>query len=126
MGYGVASIDGRIVRVHRFIYAFEYGAIPTEACVCHHCDNPACCNPAHLFLGTHADNMADMARKGRARGGVHRKGEAHNRSKLTEPLVKQIREMHGAGVAQVRIAEEIGVSKSLIGSVVNKRSWTHV
>jgi hypothetical protein len=65
--YGWLSRFGRQVYAHRHAYALVNGAIPAGMEVIHSCDRPRCINPAHLSLGTHADNMADMARKGRGR-----------------------------------------------------------
>jgi len=70
-GYGVFRLGGRkgiAAYVHRLAWALTHGPIPDGLEVCHHCDTPPCCNPDHLFLGTHSDNMRDMARKGRNRG----------------------------------------------------------
>lgn len=67
-GYGKIKVEGKWIGSHRVAWLLEIGQITDDLFVLHKCDNPACCNPSHLFLGTHEDNMADMVKKGRARG----------------------------------------------------------
>lgn len=66
-GYGSVCINGKMDKTHRVAWTLAYGPIPSGMCVCHHCDNPPCCEPTHLFLGTHSDNMRDRQIKGRTK-----------------------------------------------------------
>lgn len=88
-GYGRVSINGKNYLAHRVIWKMANGIDPSAMSVCHSCDNPPCCNPNHLWVGTHVDNMQDMVKKGRSRSP---KGEKHHNSKLTARDVLEIRQ----------------------------------
>ena len=124
VGYGVIQRGRRsegIVLTHRLMYELFNGAPPQQH-VCHTCDNPACCNPDHLFEGTHQDNFDDAVRKGRIRH-----GEDHRHAKLTERSVIEIRKRHSLGPVNYReLGQEYGVARETIGSVIRRRSWKHV
>lgn len=87
----------------------------------HNCDNPKCCNPKHLSLGTHADNSNDMKSKNR-----QVRGNKVRVAKLDIPSVLHIRAQHANGESQHSLAKKYGVSKTSIKSVVNKISWKHI
>lgn len=114
---------GKEQRTNRIAWLLVYGAIPKDKQVLHRCDNPPCCNPLHLFLGTDADNKEDMWAKGR---GCGPRGELSAWAKLTEAQVQEIRRLHQAGVVQRRIAEQFGVGFKAISKIVLRQRWTHV
>lgn len=105
--------------VHRLAYELTVGAIPSGMCVCHHCDNPQCVNPLHLFLGTHLDNMRDCARKNRTAFGT-RSGTTN----LSEATVLAIRARYLTGdISQKRLAADYGVTQSIVGRIVRGECW---
>lgn len=87
-GYGQVKSGGKIRMAHRVSYETHIGPIPPGMLVCHHCDRPACINPAHLFIGTHKDNVADMMAKGRDR---FRGGRRPWNAKFTPEQIRRIR-----------------------------------
>ena len=88
----------------------------------HHCDNKGCDEPLHLFLGTQADNMADMAIKGRGRSG-NVGGEGHPANKLTWEQVRNIRTLVGRGMHKGEVARMYGVTTANVRAIVNGRTW---
>lgn len=76
-GYGIMRVRGKVLKTHRIAWELANGPIPDGLSVCHSCDNPPCCNVEHLFLGTHADNMADMIAKKRDRPGDFNAAKTH-------------------------------------------------
>ncbi len=111
---------------HRLSYELWCGPIPKGMHVLHKCDVSLCINPAHLFLGTHRDNMRDMAAKGRAKflkGGLPRRGTENGRAKLTEAQVRAIRSDGRSGKA---IAKEYGISGGSVGAIKKLKAWAHV
>jgi hypothetical protein len=138
-GYGQFQVSGRSVRAHRVAYYLGYGVDPGKYLVCHECDNPSCCNPKHLFLGTEADNSADCSRKGRHHpqtGAFHGskthperwpRGERVGGSKLTAEQVRDIRALYAAGgVTQQMLGDRFGVKRETIGYIIRGDNWLHV
>ena len=130
-GYGLMPVaDGKLRRAHRFSYQLAKGPIPDGPgfhgfCVCHTCDNRLCVNPAHLYLGTQAENLADMRSK--MRGKIsHRQGSAHHKAKLTEADVVEMREGFARGETGVSLARRYGVSVCVAIKIKHRKLWKHV
>lgn len=110
-GYGKVTYHGRAVGAHRVAYEAWIGPIPDGLFVCHTCDNRKCISPEHLWVGTNADNMADMSRKGRSR---------HSNAKLNWDSVRVIRQSPDTNVA---LGERYGVHPSVVSKVRSGTRW---
>ena len=117
-GYGQFKVRGRQFKAHRVAFLLGCGTDPCGFFVCHKCDNPACVNPEHLFLGTPLDNMLDKKAKGRATS-----GDAHSKAKLRSGDIAMIR---SDTRAQKLIAFDYGVGRALISKVKLGRVWAHI
>lgn len=122
-GYGYIHIGGgsQSTVAHRLAYELTYGPIPEGMYCCHHCDNAPCCNPAHIFLGTPADNMADKVAKKR-----HKWGETHAHAKLSEAQVIEARQLYAQGVKVAHLAKKYGVSDATMREILNRETWKHL
>jgi len=120
-GYGHFSIcRGQLRKAHRVAWVLTYGPIPEGLLVCHHWDNPSCCNPYHLFLGTSADNVQDAVRKGRVPLG----SELWN-SKLTKEDVLDIRKWFAEGDwTQQELADAFDVTQQTISGIILRKHWS--
>ena len=122
-GYGQFQANGKNMRAHRVAWELHNDMhIPEGMHVLHSCDQPDCVNPHHLSVGTHKQNMDDKKAKGR-----QVKGTDINGSKLTDAQVVEIRDRYSAGGVLLReLGEAYGVSRSLVGKIVNRKQWTHI
>ncbi len=128
-GYGIIGVGGKSVdRASRVSWRIHNGEIGgSKVFVCHHCDNPLCVRPDHLFLGSAQDNSKDCASKGRNSGfSKVYKGEEHGSSKLNEEKVRLIRSLKESGMRGSEIAPIIGVSRECVYHVINGKRWQHV
>jgi len=119
-GYGLIKFNRKTVLAHRLSYVIHHPLTielleHREIYVCHRCDNRKCVNPSHLFLGSPADNTADMNAKGRGTG------------KLTETQVREIRIKYAnGGITQLQLALEYGVNQSNINRLIRRKRWFHI
>ncbi len=121
-GYGQVRMNMKKYRTHRLAYQLTYGSIPDELLVLHTCDNPKCCNPNHLWVGTVQDNSDDMKNKNR-----QVKGEDMFSSKLTSKDVIEIRRLYATGtVSQRDLGRMYGVYHSTIGRILHGVIWRHI
>jgi hypothetical protein len=119
-GYGRFRIEDKLYTATRLMWRLTHGTDPAGQLVCHTCDNPACCNPSHLFLGSDAENNADKEQKAR---GKHPVGEANGLSKLSEEDVIAIYTSTGTHRS---VANQYGVTGENIAAIRKGKTWTHV
>lgn len=124
-GYGTMGRDGKSVLAHRVSMEILGGQVPGELQVCHHCDNPPCINPRHLFVGTNADNVQDKMGKGRHVTNPL-VGSNCPWATLDEPTVLSIYEMAWRDVSQEEVARRFRVSRSKVDKIKHGATWSHV
>lgn len=131
-GYGnfcwsPARNNREYVGAHIASWRIHNGEVPSGMVVCHHCDNPRCVNPVHLFVGTQHDNVRDCISKGRTsyKTGINLKlqGSRHPNAKLTED---QVRSVLSDMRSYAKIAKDLGVSASTVHQIKTHQTWTHV
>ena len=124
--YGIVWWNGKKYYAHRAAWIITNGKIPKEMNICHHCDNPMCVNPSHLFLGTQKDNVQDCKNKGRFN---KEKGEDRYNATLKESDIIEIRRRYVPRSKEnsgVKLAKEFGVGHSMISAIIKKTRWKHV
>ena len=122
-GYGSFTVNGRLILAHRFSWSLANGRDAGEARVLHSCDNPPCCNPAHLHLGTQQDNIDEMMSRGRH---VAPSGESHPCARVSATDVREIRCAHASGESAISLGRRFGVSGTQIIRIARGRAWASV
>lgn len=122
-GYGRVMVRGKVWWTHRYAWTLTNGPILDGLDVLHRCDNPPCCNPNHLFLGTQADNNIDRDLKGRQ---VAPKGDHHPCAKLTSAQVIEIRKLKVEGIAGPQICDMFGITKDHLSQIILRKVWKHL
>lgn len=122
-GHGTLRNGKTTMLAHRFAWELTFGPIPEGLVICHTCDNPPCCRPDHLALGTQVDNIVDMVTKRRDR---HPRGVDQGSAKVTDDAVREIRRLRTAGSTLIAIAQQFNVGTSTVHRIASRASWTHV
>jgi hypothetical protein len=122
-GYGAMHTKAGRLKAHRIAYRLAHGPLVPGLSVCHTCDNPSCVNPAHLYQGTHKQNMRDRAARGR---GGDLRGQQNGRAKLTDDTVRAIRALAERGEPNVAIARRFGVTDVMVSKIRRGVAWRHV
>jgi len=117
-GYGRLRVGTKIVRAHHVAYALAYGPVPPGTKIRHSCDNPPCCNPRHLLLGTHQNNMDDMVARGRSLTGARNPS-----ARLSQVQVDQIRRLRAFNMAPKVIAARMGVAQRTVYLILKGDTW---
>ena len=124
MGYGMMTVKGKRMLAHRYSYELAHtNKIPKGMFVLHKCDNPACVNPDHLFLGTQKDNIRDCIKKNRHSPPPHI-GQAHR--KLTEKQVIKIKKLLSQGLSRRKIAKLFPVTSATIDKIADNKMWVRL
>jgi hypothetical protein len=121
-GYGQVWFENRPRLAHRLAFFLIYDRWPTLQ-LCHHCDNPPCCNPRHVFEGTAKDNADDRGMKGRNNPP---RGVGHPQTHLTEEDVREIRRLCAAGMPQAKVGLLFGIAQANAGRIARRESWKHI
>lgn len=120
-GYGQFGIRNTLWKAHRVAWMLTHKKNPKDSFICHHCDNPPCCNPKHLFVGNNQLNMQDKARKGKSNG------ELNNANKLTSDEVIEIRNLYSQKEHSMnKLSEIFGVSRGCISKIIHRKTWRHI
>jgi hypothetical protein len=122
-GYGVLGINNKTILAHRLSYQFAFGQIKDNLQVLHKCNNPACVNPAHLYLGTNQDNVDYKVKNNRQSRLI---GEKNPKTKLTEIQVHCIIELLDDNISQVEIAKQFSVTPTAISDIKRGKNWKHI
>lgn len=128
-GYGMFAVGSRVTRLaHRLMYEIAFKKEPTGRSVCHHCDNPPCVKPTHIYLGTPKSNSSDMW----TRRPPNRKGACNGRAKISEALVIAIRSEYRFSKTGVKgsgypaLAKKYGIPRATAYNIVSRKTWSHI